>query len=312
MSNEKIFIRNINNKLYFRSNLNKTYIRSGSVVTNPADPTTSLDPNDPSISASLTLWLDASQPVYDNLDAVVTPDLPCTSPPPPFSDVYKWASRASAAYGSQSFENNSELDQPYLVTDTGRRFLDFHGAYDVCTLGGLLTQQNGDENTLLNYAIENSNGYTIFVVAKFSDTTPISYQPIWSNVNADGIKIFYDSISNTITHSATTFFEEEISLSYGPPNSWKVFTFYLNRTSSSQANLGIKINNASSNSVVVDTFSSSFLIPDTFISSEVTLGKEIEYIFKGGLAEIITYKTYLGSNNISQVISGLMTKWSIT
>ena len=291
MSNEKFFIRNI----------------SGSTVTTP---TTSLEPNDPSINGNLTLWLDASQPVYDNNNAAVTPDLPCTSPP--FSDVYKWPSRASAAYGSQSFENNSELDQPYLVTDAGRRFLDFHGAYDVCTLGGLLTQQNGDENTLLNYAVENSNGYTIFVVAKFSDTTPIAYQPIWSNINAAGIKIIYDSISNTITHSATTFFGEEISLSYGPPNSWKVFTFYLNRTSSSQANLGIKINNISSNSVVVDTFSSSFLIPDTFISSEVTLGKEIEHIFKGGLAEIITYKTYLGSNNISQVISGLMTKWSIT
>jgi hypothetical protein len=301
MSNHFVYTKN--NIHYLRLANNQPYIRSG-------NPTTSLEPNDPSINGSLTLWLDASQPVYDDSDAAVTPDLPCVSPP--FSDVYKWPSRANATYGSQSFENNSEGDQPYLVTDAGRRFLDFHSAYANCTLGGLLVQQNGDENTLLNYTGANSNGYTIFVVAKLSNATPIAYQPIWSNINADGIKIIYDSVYNTITHSATNFFGEEISLSYGPSNSWKVFTFYLNRTSSTNANLGIKINNATSNSVVVDTFSSSFLIGDTFISSEVTLGKEIEALFKGGLAEIITYNTYIGDSNIVSLTEGLMTKWGIS
>jgi len=305
MSNHFVYTKN--NIHYLRLANNQPYIRSGSTVTNP---TTSLEPNDPSINGNLTLWLDASQPVYDNNNAAVTPDLPCVSPP--FSDVYKWPSRANATYGSQSFENNSQGDQPSLATDAGRRFLDFHAAYANCTLGGLLTQQNGDENTLLNYTGENSNGYTMFVVAKLSDILETAYQPIWSNFNTDGIKIIYDAISNTITHSATTFFGEEISLSCGPLNSWKVFTFHLNRTSSTNANLGIKINNATSNSVVVDTFSSSFLIGDTFISSEVTLGQETEYEFKGGLAEIITYNTYIGDSNIVSLTEGLMTKWGIS
>ena len=308
---------NIANTGYSTINYGGAYVGSGGspivyATGSPGIYSTSssiLDPDDPSLSSSLTLLLDASLPVYDNSNQVVIPDLDCNLAA--YSDVYKWPSSSNA----ETFLTATFSDTPYLVTDNGRRFLDFGATYNSCTLGGYLTQQSGTENSLLGYTTANSEGYTIFVVGKFTNNNPSLYRPIWSNSGSDGVKIYYDSTSSSIVHSVENFYgtgNGKAQASYSPSNSWKIFTFYLDRISSSQANVGVKINNGTATTSLVNTFSSTFLIGDTFSSTPTIIGKDTEAFLKGGLAQIVTYNTYIGESNISKVVQGLITKWGIS